>query len=93
MIKKLNENINLICSRLDRIEQKLEKQTTRIDNAEEFATETAASMARLSEILVKLETRTRNNIQPRRLEHDYESHTPAKKRQDTKGTPTKGYRS
>ena len=86
-IQNLNNAISNLSSRLDKIEEMMATQQKLVERAQQFEQESMNTMERLTAILLQLEQRT-NHVEPRRLDRSFEQMEP-RKRQDTRGTPTK----
>ena len=89
-LETINKSIAGILQRLSNIEATLDDHSKTIKQLQQFEQDTATHMARISNILEKLEERT-NYIQPRKLDQSFEQ-TDSNKRRDIRNSPGKGRR-
>ena len=83
----MSESIRKICDRLDNIEQRLNNHEDRMQQMQDCSDMNTSHMERLDTLIEKLERRT-EDINPRRLEHDFDQLEPNKRR-NINTTPTK----
>ena len=86
-ITKLNQTIQTICSRLDKLEERMNKQADIIQKLQGIENTFLSQFERLSDMIEKLEERNAN-VNPRRLELSFMQNE-SNKRQNTNSTPTK----
>ena len=84
---QLSQSIEKICERLDRLEERMNKQDEAIQSYQQYE-KAIPNMDRLAELIEKLEERTAN-ITPRRLELYYNEQNAPNKKRNINNTPTK----
>ena len=86
-LTQMSESIRKICDRLDNIEQRLNNHEDRMQQMQDCSDMNTSHMERLATLIDKLERRT-EDINPRRLEHDFDQ-LESNKRRNINTTPTK----